>query len=404
MYNGSMPEDLNSELEPVEDASDASQPIFKPMSDAYSSNKPRVLNLALIGALLLVVAGISFLIWSRVRKTVGGPIKPLGDTANSVKLSSQDKPILLENPITGELVPEEKAGPINERPLAVMVNNYVDARPQSGLIYADIVYEIVAEGGITRLIPFYLSTTPTKIGPVRSTREYYLVLVKELGDAMIMHIGWSPQALEAIQTWPVRSLGRGGATFWRENPRNVAIEHTAYVNGLDLRELGLKLGWEGRRDFRVWKFKDDSPLTTPEASNIEINFWYKGPYTTTFKYDQSRNEYLRFNGFDAEGNPIATKDQETGEQVAVKNVIVQFAKETPIEGDEKHRLEYDLVGSGSGLVFRDGGVMKVTWSKASRDERTLFYDEDGNEVQFNRGKFWVCIVPARNMSQVTYTN
>jgi hypothetical protein len=309
------------------------------------------------------------------------------------------------NPITGKEVPQEEAEAWKDvRPLAVMINNHVDARPQSGLNEADFVYEVVAEGGITRFIAFYLNETPEKIGPVRSTREYYLVLVKEMGDAMIMHIGWSPQALQAIETWPVRSLGRGGASFWRENPDGVAIEHTAYVNAVELRELGDQLGWSGNREFKVWAF-DESPdkyADKPEANNLTIDFWYEGDYSGIFQYDPETNEYLRFTGYDEEGNPIPHVDRETGEQFRAKNVIVQFAAESAIEGDAKNRLEYELVGSGSGLIFVDGRVVEATWIKEDRDARTMFYDRDGNEIRFNRGKFWIAIVPDRNMEQVVY--
>jgi hypothetical protein len=321
---------------------------------------------------------------------------------------------MVENPLTGVYYPKNEASWENMRPLAAMVNNHVDARPQSGLIYADVVYEIVAEGGITRFIPFYLSETPEKIGPIRSARDYYLVLVKELGDAMIMHIGWSPQALEAIQNWHVRSLGRGGANFWRDNPRGVAVEHTAYVNGVELRELGKELGWEGTREFDVWKFKDDSPvldlyegddpceISTAYCTPLSIDFWYEGDYSAIFKYNSDTNTYLRFMGYDSSGNPVPHVDQDTGEQIEVKNVIVQFVDEMPIEGDDKNRLSYELVGSGSALVFVDGTVEEVTWSKEDRDARTLFYDLNGEEIQFNRGKFWISVVPSRNKAQVEY--
>lgn len=339
-------------------------------------------------------------------------ISPLSKDGSSGMEQGSDETVM--NPLTGVLYKRSEAPWIEDRPLAAMVNNYIDARPQSGLIYADIIYEIVAEGGITRFIPFYLSETPEKIGPIRSARDYYLVLVKELGDAMIMHIGWSPQALEAIQTWPVRSLGRGGAEFWRDTSLNVAVEHTAYVDGTYLRELGDELGWEGNREFTVWQFKDDSPviemlpqedpctITAAYCTPLSIDFWYEGDYTGIFKYEPETNSYLRFTGYDEGGEPIPHVDRETNEQIRVKNVIVQFADETPIEGDNKNRLSYQLVGSGSGLVFLDGTVEEVTWSKEDRDGRTMFYDLDGQEMQFNRGKIWISIVPTRNTAQVEY--
>ena len=316
------------------------------------------------------------------------------------------------NPLTGVLHDENDSAWVSYRPLGVMINNYIDARPQSGLIDADIVYEIVAEGGITRYLAFFLTETPEKIGPVRSTREYYLVLVKELGDAMIMHIGWSPQALEAIETWPVRSLARGGATFWRDQAKidqGIAIEHTAYVNGRELRELGDTLGWEGTREITSWKFKDDATTSVSaeqclvgECTPITIDFWFEGDYSAIFNFDRQKNAYLRSVGYDTEGNPIPHKDQETGEQLEVKNLLVQFVAEASIEGDDKNRLTYELIGSGSGLVFMDGQVKEVTWTKEERDERTIFYDTNGEEVLFNRGKFWVAIVPDRNVEQVKY--
>jgi len=313
--------------------------------------------------------------------------------------------------LTGVLYSASEAAVINgQRPLSVMVNNHVDARPQSGLIYADIVYEVVAEGGITRYLAFFQSNTPEKIGPVRSIREYYLMIVKELGDAMVMHIGYSPQALLAIDTWPARSLFRGGCESvpgceWRSNPRNVAYEHTAFVNGLILRQLATNLGWEGVGPVTLWKFKDDTTkyASKPAATNLTIDFWEKGDYSGIFKYDPQTNTYLRFTGYDSSGNPIPVMDQEqTTQQVAVSNVIVQFAVESSIAEDVKGRLGYQLIGSGKAIVFLDGKVIDATWSKADRDSRTIFYDTDGNEIQFNKGKFWVSIVPDRNVAQVVY--
>jgi len=312
---------------------------------------------------------------------------------------------MLMNPLTGVRYPQQEAAAwINNRPLAVMVNNHQDARPQSGLIFADLVYEVTAEAGITRFLPFFLAEIPEKIGSVRSARDYYLVLVKELGDAMIMHIGWSPQALEAIETWPVRSLGRGGGTFWRENPRDVAVEHTAFTDGKELMTIADNLGWDGTGELTPWIFKDDQNKYSdkPEAKEVSIDFWDKGDFTAIFKYDQATNTYLRFMGYDEDGNPIPHLDNETQEQIRPSNVIVQFAVETAVFGDDKGRLDYELIGSNTSLIFMDGRVIEATWTKEDRDERTIFYDANGEQIQFNRGKMWICIVPDRNVAQVVY--
>lgn len=386
--------------------------IEKPLYPSSENNpkNPKSKNKTFIVAVIIgfILAAILFgSYWFvKSRETTDTALIPNSESQESTKASE------ITNPLTGEKFPEGATGWVDDRPFGVMVNNHLDARPQSGLIYSDILYEVVAEGGITRFLTFFYTNTPEKIGPVRSTREYYLVLVKELGDAMIMHDGYSPQALYAIENWPVRSLFRGGATLpsqcdgcvWRDNPRDVAYEHTEYTNGVKLRELGESLGWEGQTTVRPWLFKDskDTYSSYSSATDISIDFWYHGDYSAAFKYDPSSNKYLRFTGVDSEDNPIPHLDQETKEQVSAKNLIVQFAVESTISGDEKNRLEYELLGSGKALVFIDGKVIDATWSKADRDERTVFYDNNGKEIEFNRGNFWISIVPDRNVDQVVY--
>jgi hypothetical protein len=379
-----------------------------PMTPTYPTKKTSNKKLMNVVVGIFFVLALVFAAWvflSGNSKKIISPFSKIGGIPSN---KADDR---LPVDLTGELVtPSDAAKWNDQRPLGVMVNNHVDARPQSGLIYADIIYEVVAEGGITRYLAFFQSYTPEKIGPVRSTRGYYLLIVKELGDAMLMHIGYSPQALVAIDTWPVRSLFRGGCESlagceWRDNPRNVAYEHTAYVSGVKLRELATTLGWEGKGPITLWKFKDDANLysSKPSASSITIDFWAKGDYTGMFKYNPQNNSYLRFTGYDANDKPIPLMDQEkTTQQVEVKNLIVQFATESSIVEDVKGRLEYQLIGSGKALVFIDGKVVGATWTKSARDARTIFYDMDGNELQFNRGKFWISIVPDRNVDQVVY--
>jgi hypothetical protein len=371
--------------------------------------------LAVIAVIFGVAVALSIM-WvvfpSKSKRTILSPFSKLINTKDNKTV---------ENPLTGVMYSEEEAAKWkNIRPIGAMVNNYVEARPQSGLVDADVVYEMVAEGGITRYIAFFLTNSPLKIGPIRSIREYHLILVKEIGDAMLMHIGWSPQALVAIESWPVRSLNRLGLNCenilanptdyecWRDKARvdgDIAWEHTAYANIVELRKKGEVAGWQGTtEEFRSWKFSDD-PLkyvTFGSANEISIDFWYKGDYSAIFKYDLAYNSYLRFLGYDENDQPIPHRDNESGKQIEVKNVIVQFATETSIVGDEKNRLEYELEGSGEAYVFTDGKVIPATWSKVSRDARTIFYDTNGSEIEFNRGNFWISIVPDRNKEQVVF--
>ena len=375
---------------------------FLIVKSRYENNNRKILILAASAVFIsFVVFLISYLILLNSKKEVE-LITPIPRPGLKTNVPEEIRKV--PNPITGELYNEDAVPPwISNRPLGIMINNHPDARPQSALYQADIVYEIVAEGGITRFLAFFLTHTPEKIGPVRSAREYYLVLVKELGDAMIMHIGWSPQALVAIESWPVRSLSRGGATFWRENPNNVATEHTAYVNGLDLRKRGDELGWEGTRTLTSWKFKDTKNYAeAKDAWNISVDFWYKGDFSAIWKYNPDKNTYMRYMGYDASDQPLPHLDRETKEQINAENVIVQFARESSILGDDKNRLEYELLGSGKALVFLDGKVVEATWNKAGRDERTKFFDMNGEEIEFNRGNFWIEIVPDRNIDQVVF--
>ena len=354
---------------------------------------------------ILVIGGFLFTI---LNKSGAKVLSPFDDGPNGPSAGS-DKTV--SHPLTGVMYTEEESKDWNgKRPIGVMINNHIDARPQWGISQADIVYEMVAEGGITRYLAFFLTDMPEKLGPIRSIREYYLVLVKELGDAAIMHIGWSPQALVAIESWPVRSLARGGATFDRDQPRldqGIATEHTAYSGGPYLRELAESLGWEGVSEFNIWKFKDDSPVNQADeaavkSNQITVDFWYKGDYSAIFKYNQSNNSYQKFTGYDGSDLPLPVLDANNTSQVEVKNVIIQFVPELSIEGDDKGRLDYELIGSGEGIVFFDGTYQKITWNKSERDIRTVYYDLNGNEVQFNRGRFWISIVPDRNMEQVVY--
>lgn len=311
-----------------------------------------------------------------------------------------------ENPITGEVViSETKPQYLNNRPLAVMVNNAVPARPQIGLDKADIVYEIVAEGGITRFLSVYYSEIPEIVGPIRSVREYYLVFLKDLGDAMLMHIGYSPQALTKISEWKISSLGLMGADFYRDSRGNpdVATEHTAFAKGKDLMTFAEASKLNYPVTIESWKFDDNNEYSNnPNASKVKIDFWYEGEYSGYFQYDSNSKEYIRFSGV-VDNTPQILLDGNTKSQIKVKNLVVQFAEEFPIPNDDKGRLDYALLGSGKALVFREGKVIEAVWKKDGLNNRTRFYDLSEKEIEFARGKFWVSVVPSRNENQVKYT-
>ena len=310
---------------------------------------------------------------------------------------------MVVNPLNGVKLPlSEREKVLGRRPIVVMVGNNVDARPPSNISKADLVYEAVAEGGITRFMPVFLSQEPDKVGPVRSIRAYFLYWVMELGDAMVMHDGWSSSpvfeasAIDLIDTYQVRSLFRGGLYGYRDTSRDAP--NNEYISLTVAREHGNNLGWEGVRDFTYWKFKEDKNKLydlKPTAADINIVFWTPGDYDSRWLYDPEKNLYLKSTG------GVPHMDLETGQQLSATNVIVQFAKETSVN-DEKNHLLYDNVGSGDGLVFIDGKAIQATWVKNDIRSRTMFYDLDGEEIKFNRGVIWISVVPDRNKDQVTF--
>lgn len=354
--------------------------------------------------IFLTVLGISFFFFSKNNNISDSSAvkEKIFNTVGGVA----DNKIKFTNPLTGELIDSEVEPEFfKNRPLGVMVNNALPARPQAGLTKADIVYEIVAEGGITRFLAIYFSELPEKVGPIRSVREYYLVILKEIGNGMLMHIGYSPQALQKLSEWDISSLGLTGADFYRDNRGNpnVATEHTAFANANELMVFAKATKLNYPVEITPWKFGDlKNKETLKKANKIKIDFWYEGDYTGYFEYNPSENNYTRYSGV-VENKPQLLIDDLTKTPVKVKNLVVQFANEVPIPNDDKNRLDYELLGSGNAIVFRDGYIINATWRKDSLKNRTIFYDLNGQEIEFNRGKFWVSVVPSRNENQVKFT-
>ena len=366
---------------------------------------PKTLIIVLI-SLSFFVFSVYFYLSQKSPKNVSEKIP----FVEQVKEQFKDKPQPIAiNPLNGLQVFDSKTAENLKRfPVGVMVNNAVPARPQSGLHQADLIYEIVAEGGITRYLALYLSETPNIVGPIRSVREYYLPFVKENGNASLMHIGYSPQAFQKIPEWEVFSIGLKGADFYRDNHGNlsVATEHTAYSVGQDLFDFSQRLRVGESLNYESWAFKD-SKLTDAknrEVSSVQVDFWYEGDYSAYFKYDETKNEYVRFTGVSDSGLPQILLDRETKNEIRVKNVIIQLAEEFPIPNDDKNRLDYRVIGSGKSYVLLDGKVIEGNWKKDSLTSKTRFYDLLGNEIAFNRGKIWISIVPSRNESQVYFND
>lgn len=293
------------------------------------------------------------------------------------------------------------------RPLAVMIENHEEARPQSSLSSADIIYEAVAEGGITRFMAiYYCNLGDVQVGPVRSARAYYLDWLLEY-DALYAHVGGAntpgpADALSQIIKYDIKDLNQfsiGFPVFWRDYQRlghPVATEHTMYSTTQKLWEVGAKRGWTATdsaklswdEKFVPWKFKEDAG--GGQVTKITVNFWEsQSNYQVEWFYDASCNCYKRKNG----GQDHI--DLNNKKQLEGKTIVVQFMRESNANDGYPGNVHllYGTTGSGKALVFLDGKVIEGKWVKQTKTSRTKFVDSKNKEIEFNKGQIWIQTVP-----------
>lgn len=354
-------------------------------------------------------------------------------------------PKKLESPYAGEVTPaagkflvdinpsepRDQACPLNglsytkteknlwekQRPMAIMIENHLDARPQSGINEADIVYESVAEGGITRFMAvFYCDSSAQDliVGPVRSARTYFLDWASEYGKyPLYVHVGGGNTPNKANALGQIKDYGWYGGNdlnqfglsikeCWRDYNRlghQAATEHTMYCSTSKLLDVANKRGYTSNdpkgdswlKYFTPWKFgaTPDGGTGKP-ATNISFDFWKDFfQYTVKWDYDSASKTYLRSTGGSAH------IDRDTNKQLATGTIILQFVTETGPIDEEKHML-YGTIGSGNAIIFSQGQAFTATWSKKSRLDRTIFKDAKGKDFQFVPGKIWVEILSKTN--------
>lgn len=380
--------------------------------------------------LFLVSAAVSYQVFSYVDTHRAEPLiseDAPGRAKNKQKVKP-DLPRTEECPINGMMLtkPEREAWE-KRRPLGVMIDNSRPARPQSGISFADVVYEAVAEGGITRFLGIYYCQDAEYAGPVRSARTYYLDWLSEYGRSpLYAHVGGAntpgpANALGQIQQYgwgfynDLDNFSVGVPAYILDTDRitkDTAIEHSKYAvpeklwefaaSKRDLTNLetdaktGEEKSWD--EEFEKWSFKDDIPVESrPNAFSAEFNFSgiqasYLGDYSTLWRYDRDSNSFLRLTGGSEH------RDLNTGQQVLAKNIIIQFMTMTVAddgyseEGHGSHTL-YETKGTGKAIFLIDGKKTSGTWAKGTRLSRTQFFDDKGLEVKLNRGQTWIEILP-----------
>ncbi|OGM26654.1 hypothetical protein A3D00_01030 [Candidatus Woesebacteria bacterium RIFCSPHIGHO2_02_FULL_38_9] len=400
------------------------------MKSLISSNKLTAV-LGLIG-LYLISLGISFAVFSYLKKPLATQsIVVNKNTDTGQTRIDPNEPKTESCPINGgKFTKTEENIWQARRPLTVMIENHADSRPASGLSYADVVYEAVAEGGITRFLGIFYcgaAAQDLKLAPVRSARIYFIEWASEYGKKPIfMHVGGANnysgsgdtvkevRALETLESigWRVpkgndfdTTYDSGFPVFWRNYERlshPVATEHTMTASSDEAYKEAEKRGF-GAKDqkgiswnekFVSWTFSDDKLQNAPIYSTISFEFWKNKPeYNVEWKYDPSSNSYLRFNG------GVPHTDLLNDLQLKAKNVVIIKVKEKGPVDRNLHML-YTTIGQGEALVFKNGQFLKATWQKSSREARIKFLDEKGKEISFVGGNIWIEVIPSQN--EVTY--
>jgi hypothetical protein len=284
---------------------------------------------------------------------------------------------------------------IDDYPFAVMIDNIAEARPHFGLAGADVVYEAPAEAGIPRLMPIYLRAggEVDRIGPVRSTRHYFVYLANEY-RAPLVHIGASPQGYDALSATglPTVDEARGDVGFFRDSHR--LAPHNAFVTTTSIRDVLRKRGGPLKTTTGPLAFGAYRPGPEPATT---IKSPYPGPegYSVEYDYDSGQKLYKRT----MDGQPHT--DGSTGNQYAASSVVVQFADVEPIPRDTAGRIDVGLVGSGKGVLMAEGTSVPLQWSRASVREPTQFRRADGAPFVLPNGQVWIQIVPLQTQLSVS---
>jgi len=296
------------------------------------------------------------------------------------------------NPLTGLPL---LSGTPEDRPIAIMLNNLKGALPQLGVSRADIIYEVLAEGGITRMLGIYQSVEGVgNIGSVRSSRPYYLELA--LGhDAVYLHAGGSPDAYAKIRAWNVTALDcvngpYEGTLFWRDawRRRNLGYEHSVITSGETITTLFPGYAFRKRHasgyTYKMSFSQDGTPKGGRTAAEVKVPFsQYK---TGVFTYEPGTGTYL----VSEYGKPYV--DGNTGEQVAVTNLLILRTRCSNIPGDAYGRITVDLEG-GEGWFACGGRSVPIRWEKEAPDGQLCYQTEDGRPLLLGQGRSYVCIVP-----------
>lgn len=331
--------------------------------------------LVIILVVLVVIAGVLF-----AMKVIENRDNDGADTNQIISLGTD----------TGKKKEEQiKIYQGTDRPIAVMIDNHKGAWPQAGLNQAYLVYEIIVEGGETRLMPVFKSTDLAKIGPVRSSRHYFLDYALE-NDAIYVHYGWSPQAeydIKALKVNNLNGITQSTTDFWRVKDKKAP--HNAVTSTKNILKMSETKGYRtqsSQKSILNYKAEEVNLDEGIEATRVVIP--YSKLHTVSYTYDQENKRYIRY------ARNTKQTDWDTKEDIVTKNIIITFAKNYKLNDTEnKDRQGLNNIGDLKGYYITNGKAIEIVCSKSSRTAKTVYKDLQGNEIKVNDGNTFIQICP-----------
>lgn len=333
-----------------------------------------------VAGLILAAALIAFAFFYK---------QPQSTTEATPRAAPTPKPIVYYSPLTGAKVPDEAS--TKQAVTAIMIENSPDARPQSGIKQAGVVFEAIAEGGITRFLTLYQESKPALVGPVRSLRMYYVDWLAPF-QASVAHIGGSAAALAEVRNGNYRDIDEffNSKTYWRVSDRYAP--HNVYTSFEQLDALNTQKGY-ATSVFTAWPRTDGKTAATTDATIIDVKI-SSAAYNSHYTYDVETNKYLRSQG------GVAHNDREQGQITPAVVIVMDVIESTVLQ--DGNREDITTIGSGKAHIFQNGTVTEATWSKADRGSQLTFTDADGKEIPLNRGQTWITAVPVNKGGGVSW--
>ena len=348
--------------------------------------KIKIYNIFILLFILIILAIVFFFLYKSLTKP---KVETLNDDNTlQEEVIEPEEPIVEEKKLT--IIDEES----NSRNIAVMYNNISTVWGyQAGLQDAYLVYEIIVEGGYTRLMAIFKDKETTRIGSVRSSRPYFLDYALE-NDAIYVHFGASTQANKDIKSLKINNInGMYDNAFWRDRSLGLATEHTAFTS---MKKIN---AWIKDKKYRTTT--EVSPVLNYSADEIDLSSMegaivandilidYSASRTTSYEYDAENKVYLRIQGTSSKSYPHV--DYVTKEQYHTKNIIIYQVKNYRL--DSKDRQELENEGTGEGYFITNGYAVPITWEKSSRESKTIYRYLNGEEIKVNDGNTFIQIQP-----------